>query len=221
MKTSIFAPSILAADFTDISSALSEIENSSAAWVHLDVMDGHFVPNLTFGPKMIADMRKLSKLFFDVHLMISNPEAMLDAYIEAGADAVTFHIEACVHANRLADKIRKAGKKAGISIVPSTPVSTVAEMLDIVDLILVMSVNPGFGGQSFIPSSMKKVSALTEIRKKEGLDFMIAVDGGVNENNAREIISAGADVLVMGSAFFGSKNKKALAAKIAAFPLSD
>lgn len=217
MKTIILAPSILSADFTNISSAIQQIEACAAPWIHLDVMDGHFVPNLTFGSKMVADIRKRTNLFLDAHLMVNKPEAMVDDFLQAGADAITFHIEACVHAMRLAEKIKNAGKKVGISIVPSTPLTVISEMLGFIDMVLVMTVNPGFGGQKLIPSCLKKVSALEAIKKDSGLNFLIAVDGGVNEHNAQEIASAGADVLVMGNAFFGSNDKKALMAKIAAF----
>ncbi len=209
METPIIAPSVLSADFSDIRSGLSRIASSGAAWVHLDVMDGHFVPEITFGRKMAADVRPHTTLPLDVHLMTEEPERFAPAFIEAGADWVTFHLEACVHAHRLAQSIRSSGAKPGVSIVPSTPVSALEEMLDYVDLVLIMTVNPGFGGQSLIPSCLDKVRHLAEIRAGRGLHFLLSVDGGVNRSTFEAVADSGADVLVMGSAFFSAADPRA------------
>lgn len=203
------APSVLSADFADMGGGLRLIEEAGADWVHLDVMDGRFVPNLTFGPKMAADLRPLSKLPFDVHLMTLEPERLVPAFIEAGADWITFHVEATVHAQRHLETIRREGARPGISIVPSTPLSAVEELLPFVDLVLVMTVNPGFGGQALIPSCVDKVRRLRELRADRGLGFRISVDGGVNRETAPALLAAGAEVLVMGSAFFGSPSPAA------------
>lgn len=206
MEDLLIAPSILSADFSDLRGGARTIEDSGADWVHLDVMDGRFVPNLTFGPKMVADLRPHCGLPFDVHLMTEEPEGLVEAFAKAGADWITFHIEATVHAHRLVQRIHDLGAKAGISLVPSTPVSAVEELLPFVDLALVMTVNPGFGGQALIGSCLRKIEALARLRQALGLDFLISVDGGVNRATLEAVAGAGADVLVMGSAFFGSSN---------------
>ena len=207
MKKTLLAPSLLSADFSDLSGAIKKIENDGGSIVHIDVMDGQFVPQITYGQAVIKSIRKLTDLPFDVHLMVEKPELMVDSFAEAGADWITFHYESTVHIDRLANHIHDLGKKCGISIVPSTPVSFLSQILHLVDLVLVMSVNPGFGGQSFIPYTLDKISELKKFREKNGLDFKISVDGGVNEKNFAEIADAGADILVSGSSFFSGKLK--------------
>ena len=207
-KKHYYAPSILSADFSNVEAAIQRIHAAEADWIHLDVMDGHFVPNLTFGPKLVKDIRPHSSLPFDVHLMISEPEKYVEEFIEAGADYVTFHIEAAVHAHRVVQRIHAAGAKAGLSIVPSTPVSQLDSMLPYIDLILVMTVNPGFGGQELIPECLDKVRYLSTQAEAHGYKYLIEVDGGVNRSTVASVREAGADVLVSGSAFFKADDPK-------------
>ena len=214
MEEALIAPSLLAADFSDMGGAIGRIESSGADWAHFDVMDGRFVPNLSFGPKMVGDLKRRSKIPADVHLMTLEPESLIGAFAEAGADYITFHLEAAVHAHRVAEAVRAAGARPGISIVPSTPASSLAELLPFVDLVLVMTVDPGFGGQSLIPSCLGKCAALAAERERRSLSFLISVDGGINALTVPDAARSGADVLVMGSAFFTASDPRAVIAGI-------
>lgn len=209
------APSILSADFARIVEQVRAVERAGASYVHLDVMDGRFVPNITWGPKVIGDLRKHTNLAFDCHLMIVEPERYVDAFRKAGADIITFHLEATPHAQRLLTHIRSLGAKAGISICPQTPVSMLEDLIDDVDLILVMSVNPGFGGQKFIARSMEKIAQAKGLVRRAGTACEIEVDGGVTLQNAEAIARAGADVLVIGSAIFDTPDCAATTAEFA------
>ena len=198
----LIAPSILSADFSKLGEEIKRIEAGGADWVHVDVMDGMFVPNLTLGPPIIKSIRKTTNLPFDVHLMIEQPDRYLADFKKAGADIITVHAEACPHLHRTLSEIRKLGCKAGVSLNPSTPVSVIENVLDNLDLILVMSVNPGFGGQSFIEQTLDKLADTKKLIGKRPI--FIEVDGGISPVNAQSVINAGANVLVAGSAVFGS-----------------
>jgi ribulose-phosphate 3-epimerase len=200
----IIAPSLLAADFKNLSESLSKIK--SAPWLHLDVMDGHFVPNLSFGPDIIKTIRPLSNAFFDTHLMVENPEALIDRYIEAGSDQITFHIEAVKDPRSLIKTIKSRGVKVGLSLKPGTDLETITPYLNNIDLVLVMSVEPGFGGQSFMDASLSKIKALKNLKDSSGYAYLISVDGGIDLKSAPRVISNGADVLVSGSAIFNAES---------------
>lgn len=196
------APSILSADFAAMGEAVQNVERWGADYVHCDVMDGMYVPNITFGQGMVAALKKYTSLPLDVHLMIAAPERYVEGFVEAGADIVTFHVEACTHQHRTLQAIRKSGARAGLVLNPGTPVETLDYLYEEVDMILFMSVNPGFGGQAFIPSVLRKVERAAGEIQKRGLTVDIEVDGGVNDKNASALISAGANVLVAGNAIF-------------------
>jgi len=200
------APSILSADFTRLGEEIRAVEAAGADMIHVDVMDGHFVPNITIGPMIVQAARKSTTLPLDVHLMITNPELYIVDFARAGADSITVHVEATAHLNRLVQTMKEQKVKAGVSLNPATPLATLDYVLADVDLVLVMSVNPGFGGQEFIPSAIDKISALRKMIDDRRLAAAIEVDGGVKPGNAAEIIQAGADILVAGSAVFGAKD---------------
>lgn len=200
------APSILSADFSRLGEEIEAVEAAGADWIHVDVMDGHFVPNITIGPLIVAAARKSTKLPLDVHLMITNPELYVEEFAKAGADSITVHVETGFHLNRLVQSIREQGVRAAVSLNPATPLESLDYVLADVDMVLIMSVNPGFGGQTFIPSALDKIARLRKRIDGQGLKTEIEVDGGVKPANAAEIASAGADILVAGSAVFGSKD---------------
>ncbi len=203
------APSILSADFADLGGEIRRVADAGADLIHVDVMDGHFVPNLTIGPPVVAAIRKTTGLPFDVHLMITNPEAMVTPFIKAGADIVTVHAETAPHLHRLVQSIREQGAKAGVSLNPSTPLSAVEEVLDYVDMVLLMTVNPGFGGQKFIPTMVDKIRRIRRMIESRKLTVDIEVDGGIIPDNARQVAAAGANILVAGSAVYGAPDMAA------------
>lgn len=200
------APSILSANFVRLEEDIKAAENAGAHMLHIDVMDGHFVPNITIGYAVVEAIRKITSLPLDVHLMIENPDLFIKDFIDAGADFLTVHCEASVHLHRTVQVIKQRGVKAGVSINPATPVRLLENILTDLDLVLLMSVNPGFGGQEFIPFTLEKIKAVKRMITEAGIAPLIEVDGGVKIENAREIAEAGADILVMGSAFFKSGN---------------
>lgn len=208
MKSNVMlSPSLLSADFSNLAGAVGTIKENSGSLVHIDVMDGHFVPQVSYGQPVIASVRKCTDLPFDVHLMVERPESSISSYIDAGADWITFHIEATCHADRCVQIIHERGKKAGIALCPATPVSAIETLLPFVDLVLVMTVNPGWGGQKLIPYTVEKVRKLADIKRKEGFDYKISVDGGINSSTLPSVIDAGTDIVVSGSSFFKGELK--------------
>jgi ribulose-phosphate 3-epimerase len=202
MGVPLLAPSLLSADFFSLGEALAQIKQHHGSLVHIDVMDGTFVPEISYGEPVVRSLRARTDLPFDVHLMVEHPETHVESFALAGADYITFHAENTVHQHRIIERIHAAKKKAGIAIVPSTPAESLKEILPFVDIVLVMTVNPGFGGQELIPRCLQKISLLRSLRDERGYAYKISVDGGVNTTTLRSVIDAGADIIVSGSAFF-------------------
>jgi ribulose-phosphate 3-epimerase len=202
----ILAPSILSADFTNLSQQIRLVEMAGADWIHCDIMDGHFVPNITFGPFIVEAVNRITNLPLDVHLMIERPELYVKDFVEAGADLITVHVEEVVHLNRVINQIKELGAKAGVVINPSTPVHTIKDVAEYIDILLIMTVNPGFGGQKFISNSIRKIHEAVELRQKFHNKFLIEVDGGINSHNIKSVSDAGADVFVVGASIFSSDN---------------
>ena len=202
------APSILSADFSKLGDEIRSVEDAGADWIHVDVMDGHFVPNITIGPLVVEAAKRVTSLPIDVHLMIENPDRSIIDFTKAGADLISVQAETCVHLNRTIQMIKESGPRAGVVLNPSTPLSLIDWVVEYVDLVMIMSVNPGFGGQDFIPNSLNKVKALRSMIRDRGLSTLIEIDGGVKEQNIKNISDAGVDVFVAGSAIFKSPDYK-------------
>ncbi len=196
------APSILNADFSCLGEQIRSVEQGGADWIHLDIMDGHFVPNITIGPMVVQAVRRVTRLPLDVHLMISDADRYIDDFHQAGADLITVHVEACPHLWRTLETIRERGCKTGITLNPATPLTVLQPVLHLVDLVLIMSVEPGFGGQKFIPDSLHRIKQLSSWRREHKYKYLIEVDGGIDINTAPQVVAAGADVLVIGKAIF-------------------
>ena len=212
----LIAPSILSADFARLAEEIAAVEEAGADLLHVDVMDGHFVPNLTVGPPIVESLKKVTKLPLDVHLMITNADAFIPDFVEAGADYLTVHVEACPHLHRTIQSIKERGIKAGVTLNPATPISFLQDILGDVDLVLIMSVNPGFGGQKFIPSVLKKIADARAMLDRINSHALLEVDGGVKVDNTKEIVAAGATTLVAGSAIFSQRDYKATIAALRA-----
>ncbi len=204
----IIAPSILSADFTNLGNEISNVQAAGADWIHIDVMDGRFVPNLTYGPIIVEAARRITDLPLDVHLMIESPDLLIPDFIRAGADLISVHAEACTHLHRTVQMIKEAGLKAGVALNPATPAEAVQWMIQEIDFVLVMSVNPGFGGQKFISSGIEKISALSELKRKNNPNLIIQVDGGINESTIKTTAAAGAESFVAGSGIFKASDYK-------------
>ena len=212
----LIAPSILSADFARLAEEIAAVEQAGADLLHVDVMDGHFVPNLTVGPPIVESLKKVTKLPLDVHLMITNADAFIPDFVDAGADYLTVHVEACPHLHRTIQSIKERGIKAGVTLNPATPISSLQDILGDVDLVLIMSVNPGFGGQKFIPSVLKKIADARAMLDRINSHALLEVDGGVKVENTQEIVAAGATTLVAGSAIFSQRDYKATIAALRA-----
>ncbi|PFH89444.1 ribulose-phosphate 3-epimerase [Bacillus sp. AFS088145] len=208
------APSILSANFAKLGEEILDVERGGADYIHVDVMDGHFVPNITIGPLIVEAIRPVTKLSLDVHLMIEKPDQYIEQFVKAGADIITVHVEACTHLHRTIQTIKSFGIKAGVVLNPATPVSTIEQIIDDVDMVLLMTVNPGFGGQKFIHSVVPKIKQVANLIKERNLSVEIEIDGGVDEHTAKICIEAGATVLVAGSAVYNKEDRKEAIAKI-------
>ncbi|WP_457621572.1 ribulose-phosphate 3-epimerase [Persephonella sp.] len=214
-KTKLIAPSILSADFSRLGEEIKKVEEGGADIIHLDVMDGRYVPNITIGPPVIESLRKITDLPFDAHLMIVEPEKYVPEFIEAGCNMISFHMDACIHSHRLVDYIKSRDVKAGVVLNPSTPVNTLEEIIYFIDYVLIMSVNPGFGGQKFIPETLNKVRKLKNLMEETGrTDILIEIDGGININNISDVSSAGVNIFVAGSSVFKADNPAEMVRKL-------